>query len=152
MRQLQDSVGDLEKSRAKRIEALERQTRQTDDELKREIDHLRSQHEALAKTVQENASEFRKAIDPQDQNLQTLGTTVRDNREQLERKVEALKRESRQADDDLMNELRRIVGRLDNQKTDRKALAGMLMDVATRLETDDSVTELLEGLTSSIQE
>lgn len=46
-------------------------------------------------------------------------------------------------------ELRRIADRLDYQKTDRKALASMLIELAARLETGSTVTNLLEGLNAS---
>ncbi len=52
----------------------------------------------------------------------------------------------------MRNELRRVATRLSDQKTDRKALATMLMEVATRLETGSSVTGLLEDLTGKLKE
>ena len=60
--------------------------------------------------------------------------------------------EVRQAEDGLTTELRRVADRLDDQKTDRKALAAMLMEMATRLETGSSVAGLLEGLTTPAEE
>ena len=45
----------------------------------------------------------------------------------------------------LKDDLRRLTDRLENQKTDRRALASMLIELATRLETGNTVTGLLEG-------
>ncbi len=165
LRQVQDGISDFEKGQTKRIETLERETRQTDDELRREVDRLGAQEammqqlltqvrqqEILAQTSQENTSELRKAVGQQEQSIRALRTTVNENRDQRERKLDIVKREVRQAEDGLLTELRRVTDRLDNQKTDRKALAGMLMEIATRLETGSSVTGLLEGLSNSSQE
>jgi uncharacterized protein YllA (UPF0747 family) len=44
--------------------------------------------------------------------------------------------------------LRGVAERLDDQKTDRQTLAALLRDLATRLETNTPVTNLLEELTT----
>lgn len=165
LRQVQDGMSEFEKNQTKRIETLERETRQTDDELRREVDRLRSQEatlqqlltqvrqqEMLTQGAQESTIELRKAVSQQEQDLRALRTTVNENRDQRERKIDAVKREVRQGEDELLAELRRVTDRLDKQKTDRKALAGMLMEIATRLETGSSVSGLLEGLTNTSQE
>ena len=88
----------------------------------------------------------------QESEIRTLKIRLGENREQYERRLDTLRREVRQAEDTLRAELRRVTNRLGAQKTDRKALAAMLMEVATRLETGSSVTGLLEDLTSISRE
>ncbi|MGB9754902.1 hypothetical protein [Roseiflexus castenholzii] len=70
-------------------------------------------------------------------------------RDQIEQRAQALRREIRHTEDEVRAELRRIADRLEYQKTDRKALASMLIELAARLETGGTVTDLLEGLNTS---
>jgi len=162
LRQVQDSVGEFEQNQTKRLEALEREMRRTTDDLRREVDRLRAQEpilqqiltqarqqEMLVQTLSEQIGELRKTVAQQGSDLTALRNTVGEHRDQRERKLDALKRELRGAEDSLRAELRRVADRLDDQKTDRKALAAMLMEIATRLETGSSVTGLLGGLTAS---
>lgn len=165
LRLVQDSVTEFEKNQANRLETLEREVRRSNEELRREIDRLnsreslvqqittRTQQQGLAgKSLAENVNDLRTTHNHQDSELRALKTTLNDTREQHERKLETLRREVRQAEDGLRGELRRITDRLGDQKTDRKALAGMLMEVATRLETGNTMTGLLEDLTSTTRE
>ena len=165
LRQMQESISEFEKAQIKRLENLERETRQTDSELRREVDRLRGQEatvqqlltqvrnqEMLSQTIQDDANELHKAIGQQEHELRSLKATVAEHRDQRERKFDDLKREVRQTGDDFLAELRRVTDRLADQKTDRKALSSMLMEIATRLETGSSVTGLLEGLSNSGQE
>lgn len=165
MRAVQDSVVEFEKSQTKRIEALERDMRRAHDELRRDVDRLGSRETALQqlvtraqqqdlqnKTTQETLQELRTAQAQYENEVRTLKSVLGENRDQQERRLDSLKREVRQAEDDLRAELRRVTDRLGDQKTDRKALAAMLMEVATRLETGSTVTGLLEGLTTAAKD
>jgi chromosome segregation ATPase len=165
LRVVQDSVSEFQKNQTKRVEALEREMRRTNDELRREIDRLggreavlqqiltRTQQQELnSKSVAENIHELSTTQSQHESEVRALKTAIGENRDQQERKLDTLKREVRQAEDDLRAELRRVTDRLGDQKTDRKALAAMLMEVATRLETGSSVTGLLEGLTAAVKE
>jgi len=165
LRVVQDSVSEFEKNQSKRVEALEREMRRTNDELRREIDRLggreavlqqmltsTQQQEIHSKSVAENIHELSTTQSQHESEVRALKSAIGENRDQQERKLDTLKREVRQAEDDLRAELRRVTDRLGDQKTDRKALAAMLMEVATRLETGSSVTGLLEGLTAAAKE
>lgn len=165
LRSIQDRVGDFEKEQTKQIENLERLVRQSHDETKRELDRLRNQEtmvqqlvnqtrqqEMLAQGLSKTSSETNTALSKQERDIRTLRTTLGEQRDQYERKLDVLKREARQAEDGLWAELRRVADQLGDQKTDRKALSGMLMEVATRLETGNTVTGLLEDLTVPSQE
>ncbi len=166
LRMVQDSVGEFEKSQAKRVETLQQEMHRTSDELKHEMkrlgEQLRSreallqqllnqarQQEMLRKELLSETKEQNKILAQQERDLKVFRSNVEEHRGQYERKMDALKHEVRQSEDDLRDELRRMADRLDYQKTDRKALASMLMEIATRLETGSSVTGLLEDLTSA---
>ena len=161
LRQVQDGVSEFEQAQTKRLESLEREMRRATDELRREVDRLRAQEpllqqiltqarqqEMMSQTLSDQIGELRKIVTQQGSDLTALRNTVGEHRDQRERKLDALKRELRGAEDSLRAELRRVADRLDDQKTDRKALAAMLMEIATRLETGSSMTGLLGGLTS----
>lgn len=165
LRVVQDSVSEFEKNQTKRIEALERDMRRSNDELRREIDRLggreavlqqlltRTQQQELgSKSIAENIHELSTTQSQHESEVRAIKSALAENRDQHERKLDALKREVRQAEDELRAELRRVTDRLSDQKTDRKALAAMLMEVATRLETGSSVTGLLEGLSVAAKE
>lgn len=166
LRMVQDSVHEFEKAQTKRIETLQQEMHRTSDELKHEMkrlsEQLRSreallqqllnqarQQEMLRKELLTDTKEQNKILAQQERDLKVFRSNVEEHRGQYERKMDALKHEVRQSEDDLRDELRRMADRLDYQKTDRKALASMLMEIATRLETGSSVTGLLEDLTSS---
>jgi len=164
-RQVRDSINGFQKSQTQRIEALERDTRRTNDELSREVDRLRTQSPAVQQLVTQNrqqqmltqgltdeTNDLRKTVAQQEQDLRSLRTSVGQYRDQHERSLDTIKREVRQAEDQLRAEVRRVADRLDDQKTDRKTLAAMLMEMATRLETGSSVPGLLEDFAASVEE
>jgi hypothetical protein len=165
LRLSQDHAQDFERIQTTRLENLERETLQTLDELRREINKLRAQEtlvqqlltqvrqqELLNQTTAQHAEELDKGQVQHERELRTLKMTINENRDYHERKWDALRREMRQGLDELQGELRRLIDRLDHQKTDRKALAAMLIEVATRLETGSNVTGLLKELSGSSQE
>lgn len=165
LRLVQDSVSEFEKTQTKRIEGLERDMRRANDEIRRELDRLSTreamiqqlltrtqQQELFSRGVSDRVGELRDAYTQYERELASFKGTVIEHRDQQDRKLDALKHEVRQAEDNLRAELRRVADRLGDQKTDRKALAAMLMEVATRLETGSSVTGLLEGLTTTANE
>lgn len=165
VRQLQDRLGEVEKAMLRRFDALDVETRRLNDELRREIERSRAreallqqvsaqvrQHEAALNGLGDGMSELRRVQNHHDLEIRTSRAGLAETRDLLEQRVQALRRELRSAEDALRTELRRIADRLDNQKTDRKALASMLIEIATRLETGSTVAGLLDGLTSAKDE
>jgi chromosome segregation ATPase len=165
LRTAQERALEFEREQTRHLEALERDMQQAYDELRREVTRLRNQEatlqqvltqvrqqELLHQNTAEHANELNKGLVTQERDLRSLKTTVSEHRDNHERKLETLKREVRQNVDDLRAELRRLIDRLDSQKTDRKALAAMLIEVATRLETGSNVTGLLKELSAPTQE
>ncbi len=164
IRALQDRIAEVERTQAKRMDSLEIELRRINDELKRDIARINAReasiNQALSRLQQlegqaqehlQTLNELRDTLALHDRDLRALKSDATQHREQYERKLEALKNESRKAEDDLRAELRRVATRLGDQKTDRKALATMLMEIATRLETGSTVSGLLEDLTGKMQ-
>ncbi|HEY90088.1 MAG TPA: hypothetical protein G4N98_10240 [Thermoflexia bacterium] len=162
LRQINDTVSDFEKSQTQRVETLEHDMQRSNRELGEKIEHCQSQLPlpqqvlARARQLEEVTQEFKGDLERishsfsrQEQELKALKRTLYESREQLERKLEATKREMRQTDDQLRDDLWQSVDRLGDQKTDRKALASMLIEIATRLRTGSNVSGLLESLGTS---
>ncbi|MEF3273634.1 MAG: hypothetical protein K6356_04425 [Chloroflexus sp.] len=162
VRQLQDRLGEIEKAMLRRFDALDVETRRLNDELRREVERARAresllqqvaaqvrQHEAALNGLGDGVSELRRVQGHHDLEIRSSRAGLAEARDLLEQRTQALRREIRSTEDSLRTELRRIADRLDNQKTDRKALASMLIEIATRLETGSTVAGLLEGLASA---
>ncbi len=164
IRAVQDRIAEVERTQTKRMDTLEAELRRVSDEIKRDIARLNARealiNQVLARLQQvegqeqehlQKITEMRDTLALHDRDLRAIKSEASQYREQYERKLEALKSESRKAEDDLRAELRRVATRLGDQKTDRKVLATMLMEIATRLETGSSVSGLLEDLTGKMQ-
>ncbi|MCS6888855.1 MAG: hypothetical protein NZQ09_11655 [Chloroflexus sp.] len=162
VRQLQDRLSEVEKAMLRRFDALDVEARRLNDELRRETERARAreallqqvsaqvrQHEAALNGLGDGVSELRRVQGHHDLEIRSSRANLAETRDLLEQRTQTLRRELRSAEDALRTELRRIADRLDNQKTDRKALASMLIEIATRLETGSPVAGLLEGLSSA---
>ncbi|ACL25087.1 hypothetical protein [Chloroflexus aggregans] len=162
VRQLQDRLAEVEKAMVRRFDALDNETRRINDELRREVERSRAreallqqvsaqlrQHEAALNGLSDGVSELRRVQGHHDLEIRSGRAGLAETRDLLEQRTQALRREIRSAEDVLRSELRRIADRLDNQKTDRKALASMLIEIATRLETGSPIAGLLDGLSSA---
>jgi hypothetical protein len=68
------------------------------------------------------------------------------------KKVQALRRETRQAADSLRDELRQTASQLANDKVDRAALGELFVQLGTHLTGGGSLKELLEGLVETEQD
>lgn len=156
---VQDRLVNVEQTQLRRCDALEQELRRTGDELRRTIERGRGrdeqlqgvqaqlqQHELVRQTLATQTADLHAAHERQSGEQRALHNLVSDYREVGERQIQALRRELRQTDDDLRAEFRRVADRLEHQKTDRKALAAMLSEVATRLESGDSMTGVFEAL------
>ncbi len=165
LRLVQDSVSDFEKSLTKRVETIEMEMRRSNDELRRELNRMQTlgtrlqqlaarvqRQELFGQELVDRIQELRDLVNQHERDLSNFKVSVTEQYNRVDHQLAAIKHEMRQAEDTLRAELRRLTDRLDDQKTDRKALAAMLMEVATRLETGSSVTGLLEGLSAASEE
>lgn len=159
LRQIQTTVSDFERSQTERVETLERDSRRSTRELGGKLEHWQAQLtlpqqllaraqqlEGLSQEFKRDIAKLNQSLTQQEQELNSLKRTLYESREQLERKLDAIKHEMRQADDQLRDDLRQAVDHLGDQKTDRKALAAMLTEIATRLRTGSDVSSLLGKL------
>ncbi len=162
LRQMQDQLAEFQKAWTQRIEAMERDMNRTDGELWRELERVRAQEpllqrlltqvrqqEMLGQRLAGNTDALRESSAQQERDHRALRALVNEHRDQRVRKIDDLRREIRQVQDNLRVELHRVADRLNDQKTDRRALAAMLIEIATRLETGANVTVLLEELTNA---
>jgi chromosome segregation ATPase len=62
------------------------------------------------------------------------------------KKLQTLRQELRQADDDLRDELRQTAQKLGTDKMDRVALGEMFIELGTQLKSGGSLADLLKGL------
>ncbi len=157
--EIRERFADLEKTMTRRLETLELDTRKLAEDLRRESDRQRSresllqqiatqvrQHDDSIKMSGETLGDLRKSYASYEAELRSVQAGIIDGRDQIEQRVQAIRREIRHTEDELRSEMRRIAERLDHQKTDRKALASMLIELAARLETGGTITDMLEGL------
>jgi chromosome segregation ATPase len=159
MRQVQERLAELEKSLTRRFETIDLELRRIADEMRREQERQRNrdalfqqlaaqvrQHEETIVGTAESVIELKRSSANHDADIRAGKAELIDARDQIEQRTQSLRREIRQSEDTLRAELRRLTDRLENQKTDRRALASMLIEIATRLETGNTVTGMLEGL------
>ncbi|NTV64589.1 MAG: hypothetical protein HGA65_13800 [Oscillochloris sp.] len=162
LRLLQDRFGEFEKALLRRFDALELETRRLSEELRREQERQRGrdvlfqqlaaqvrQHEETIVGSGASILDLKRTQTAHEAEIRATKTELIDTRDQIEQRSQNLRREIRSSEDAVRNELRRIADRLENQKTDRRALASMLTEIATRLETGNTVTDLLENLSGS---
>ena len=83
------------------------------------------------------------------QELDRLTEKLADQNSDQNKKLQALRRELRQADDDLRDELRETAKKLTIDKVDRMALGELFIELGTHLKTGGSLADLLKGLEKS---
>lgn len=154
-----ERLAESERTQARRFESLEEDLRRATATLQREIDRQstqdslvrqlvgqESQHQLAAQALTGQIGDLRRQFMHLEHELRTLKLNLPERFDGVDRQHQTLRRDVRQWNDDLRSEMRRVIEALDDQKTDRKALASMLIEVAARLETGNSMTGLLEGL------
>jgi predicted nucleic acid-binding Zn-ribbon protein len=80
------------------------------------------------------------------QELDRLADQLSEQDREQSKKLQALRGEMRQADDDLRDELRQAVDQLMTAKVDRVALGDMFVEMGQRLKTGGSLSDLLGAL------
>ena len=155
---LTDRVALHEQTVNRRLDALEQDSRRFRDDLRRLSDIQRArddqmqqvvaqlhQHDLARQGLARHVTDLRALHEANSSDLRALSNSVSEHRESYDRQLQGVRREVRQTDDSIRSELRRIADRLENQKTDRRALAAMLIEVATRLETGETMTGVVES-------
>jgi hypothetical protein len=80
------------------------------------------------------------------QALDHLTEQLTDQDSEQNKKLQTLRREVRQGDDDLRGELRQTAQKLTTEKVDRMALGELFIELGTHLKEGGSLTDLLKGL------
>jgi len=96
-------------------------------------------YEQRFQTVQRDLDRLQQATD-------RLNEQLADQDSAQVKKLQALRQEMRQADDDLRTELRQTAQTLTTDKVDRLALGEMFIQLGTHLKAGGSVADLLKDL------
>jgi chromosome segregation ATPase len=163
--QARDAMDEFRDAQRERVDVVEREMGRSRDDMARELDRVRAQApvlqqlvpqtrqlQTLVNNLNQEVNDLRASLTRENQDVRTLRSMMEQYRDQYERNLDTLKREKRQAEDELKEELRRVADRLDDQKTDRKVLAAILVELAARLETGYDAAGGLEGLVSTAEE
>jgi len=116
-------------------------------ETPQEVDRIRDiifgpqmrDYEQRFQTVQRDLDRLQQATD-------RLNEQLADQDSAQVKKLQALRQEMRQADDDLRTELRQTAQTLTTDKVDRLALGEMFIQLGTHLKAGGSVADLLKDL------
>lgn len=82
------------------------------------------------------------------QEIDRLTDQLSDQESEQNKKLQALRRDMRQGDDDLRGELRQSAQKLADEKVDRLALGDLFIELGEHLKAGGSLVELLKGLNS----
>jgi len=158
LRQLRDALDEAREAQRERVDAVESDTAQKVEELTRSLEQVRAQApllqqllsqtrqlQVLVQSLSEELSDLQSLHTRETQDVRALRSTVEQYRDQYERGMDTLKREKRQAEDEIKAELRQMADRLDSQKVDRRSLAAVLLEIATRLETGNTASDILHS-------
>jgi chromosome segregation ATPase len=165
VQQSRDAMDEARDAQRERVDTIERELQKNREELGRDIDHVRSQGpviqqlvpqtrqlQLLVNSLTQEVNDLRASLTRESQDVRALRSLVEQYRDQSERSLDTVKREKRKAEDELKEELRRVADRLDDQKTDRKVLAAILVALATRLENGYNAAGTLEGLIATAED
>jgi septal ring factor EnvC (AmiA/AmiB activator) len=81
--------------------------------------------------------------------LEALREQVSAQGKEQDKKLQALRDDTRQSDDDLRAEMRQTADRLTTDKVDRSTLGDLLIELGNRLKQDSALGSLLETLDGS---
>ena len=90
-------------------------------------------------------------LDRLQQDLDRLNEQLVDQGGSHNKKLQNLRQEMRQADDDLRGEMRDTAQRLATDKVDRLALGDLFIELGTHLKEGGSLSDLLKGLGDNTQ-
>ncbi|MCB0195112.1 MAG: hypothetical protein KDJ65_24405 [Anaerolineae bacterium] len=83
------------------------------------------------------------------QELDHLAENLTDQDTDQNKKLQTLRRDMRQSDDDIRNELRQTANKLSFDKVDRVTLGELFIQLGNNLKSGDSLVDLLKSLSNS---
>jgi chromosome segregation ATPase len=101
---------------------------------------------AQMREYQQQFQSVRRDLDRFQQEIDRLNEQLSEQGSDQGKRLKDLRREVRQADEDLRDELRQTAQKLMVEKVDRVALGELLVQLGTQLKTGGSLVDLLEGL------
>jgi len=116
-------------------------------EVPREVDRIRDI--ILGPQLREYEQRFQiiqRDLERLQQELDHLTEQLANQDSEQSKKLQALRRDMRQGDDDLRGELRQTAQKLTTDKVDRVALGELFVELGTHLKMGGSLADLLKGL------
>lgn len=101
-------------------------------------------YESRFQTVQRDLDRLQQEID-------RLAGQLTDQGGDQNKKLQGLRQEMRQADDNIRDELRQTSQRLTDEKVDRLALGELFIELGNHLKNGGSLAELLKGLGGNVE-
>lgn len=98
------------------------------------------------RTYEQRFDTIRRDLERLQQELDRLTEQAADQRRDHDKNLQALRREARQADDDVRSELRATTERLTDDKVDRLALGELFIELGNQLKTGGSLADMLKTL------
>jgi hypothetical protein len=155
---LAEQLAAKDASHGKNLQAVRQELRQADGELRNELKaesarlgNLMSEQNA-AQTNGLNAT--RQALEQADGNLEVAFKTdieqvncaIADHEAAQKTTLQSLRQELRKADADLREELRQVMQRLTDDKTDRSTLGELFVELGNHIKSGGNLADLLQGL------
>lgn len=117
-------------------------------EPKREVEHIREIiFGSQMREYHHQFDAFERDLERLQQQIDQLTEQLADQGSEHAKKTRDLRREMRQANDDIRTELRQTAQTLTFEKVDRMALGELFMQLGTQLKTGGSLADLLKDLT-----
>ncbi len=155
---LSEQLTAKEAAQSKSLQALRQELRQADGELRGEAKaesarlsaHMAEQNTALTNAL--NAA--RQELGQADDNLQAafkadveqVNCAIADHEASQKTTIQSLRQELRKADADIREELRLIMQRLTDEKTDRSTLGELFVELGNHVKSGGNLADLLQGL------
>jgi chromosome segregation ATPase len=95
---------------------------------------------------QQRFDNFQRDLDRLQAEIDRLAEQMAEQDSEQGKKLQNLRRETRQADDTLRDELRQSSQKLTTDKVDREALGALFIELGTQLKTGGSLSDLLKDL------
>jgi hypothetical protein len=155
---LAEQIGAKDAAQIKNLQALRQELRQADGELRNEVKAESARFTgqlAEQNTAQTNAlNAARQGLEQADDNLQAalkvdieqVNCAMADHEAAQKTTLQSLRQELRKADADLREELRQVMQRLTDDKTDRSTLGELFVELGNHIKSGGNLADLLQGL------
>jgi predicted nucleic acid-binding Zn-ribbon protein len=127
----------------------ERVSASAQTEVPRDVDRIREiLFGGQMREYEQRFQVMQRDLDRLQQELDRLNEQLGSQDSEQNKKLQAQRRDLRQADDEIRSELRQTTQTLANEKVDRAALGELFAELGNRLKTGGSVADLLASLAS----